>query len=236
MFAATHPDAWMIGPDGVPAFAGVCGGAICSLYAPATAAFFQEAVERMLEKWPLQGIIWDEIKVLAAEDHSPHAIRALGEPSRGQAQIQRTVDFFSQASRVARAAQPDITLSCFIYAHQPDHIMRACAGIDELDYFGIDGRCWPSDDPGAKVLFGNMERALAASRSQGVGSLALIETQTPGPDEPERTLAHLPAFLDYPVDHLLYYYHGASRVDEDWLMEGMGRRLRAWRREQVQRS
>jgi hypothetical protein len=229
MFAATHPDSWMKRADGSPHFKVFCGGAMCSIYDPETQAFFLDAVERLLKQWPVRGIVWDEIKVLHEEDHSRHAIRALGEPARGPTQIRHTVDFFRRANRHARAIRPDLVLSCFVYAQLPAEILNACATMAGLDYFGIDGRCWPSRRRHAKVLFGNMNRAAAACRKTGVGTLALVETQNQKPGEADRTVRCLPAFLRYPVDHLLYYYHGASRVDEDRCMNGMAPLLKAWR-------
>ncbi len=228
-FAATHPDSWMLDADGMPSFRAFCGGAICSIHDPATKAFFLNTIDRMLSAWPLKGIIWDEIKVLHEEDHSQHAIRALGEPAKGEVQIRHTIDFFSAASRHARARRPDLVISCFVYAHMPDDILTACASIDELDYFGIDGRCWPGDAPDTKTLFGNMERATVACGKHGVGTLALIETQTMRAGDAQRTIAHLAAFLERPIGHLLYYYHGACRDDEEFCMTSMQPILRNWR-------
>jgi len=228
-FAATHPDSWMRDADGTPSFRTFCGGALCSIYDPATKAFFLDAIDRMLSAWPVKGLIWDEIKVLHEEDHSKHARETLGEPAKGKVQVQHAVDFFSQASRFARGKRTKLIISCFVYAYLPDDILDACASIDELDYFGIDGRCWPDKDPKTKVLFGNMSRARAACAKHDVGSLALIETQTMKGGEAQRTIAHLPAFLEQPVDHLLYYYHGACREDEDFCMDSMKPLLKKWR-------
>jgi hypothetical protein len=229
MFAATHPDSWMKRADGSPIFEVFCGGAICSIYDPETQAFFLDTIGRLLKQWPVRGIIWDEIKILHVEDYSRHAIRALGEPARGAAQIRNTVDFFSRANRHALSIRPELVLSCFLYAYLPTGIMNACATMAGLDYFGIDGRCWPDRRKDAKVLFGNIKRVEAACRKTGTGKLALVETQNLVPGEADRCVRHLPAFLRHRVDHLLYYYHGASTVDEDRCMDGMAPFLKAWR-------
>ena len=229
MFAATHPDSWMKKADGTPAFSVVCAGPICSIYDPATLEFFLDTTSRMLDMWPVRGIIWDEIKVLQAEDHSVHAIRALGEPSRGEAQLKNTVKFFSQVNRSAREKKPGLTLSCFVYAFLPDDILAVCATIDELDFFGIDGKCFPLGGSNKKTLFGNFERVVTACRKNDVGTLALIETQNLEASQLQATVEHLPAFLEQPADHLLYYYHGACRDDDEQCMKSMQPVLKEWR-------
>jgi len=226
MFAATHPDSWMKNADGSLVSSVVCGGPICSIYDPATSDFFLDAIDRMLNLYPVQGIIWDEIKVLESEDHSAHAKRELGEPAKGGTQLKHTVDFFSRASRFARDKKPELTISCFVFAHLPDAILTACAAIDELDFFGIDGKCFPSDVPEAKTLFGNFERVVTACRTHDVGTLALIETQNLEARQLEATVEYLPQFLKKPVDHLLYYYHGACRDDDEPCMRAMQPLLR----------
>jgi hypothetical protein len=229
-FSATHPEAWMIGPDGKPVFKGVCSGGVCSIYHPATVQFFKDTIDTMLETYPVTGIVWDELKVLEAEDCSEAAIQEVGEPSRGDVQLRKTVEFFSEATRHARAKKPDLVISCFIYAQLGDAILQACAGIDGLDFFGIDGRCWPGPEGGTpKVLFGNIDRAASACAQADVGLMALVETQGADEDGIQKTLRHLPAFLESPVDHLMYYYYGVSLADMDRLMDGMKPLLKAWR-------
>lgn len=229
-FSASHPDAWMIGPDGDPVFSKVCSGHICSIYHPATKQFFLDTIDKMLDTYPVDGIIWDELKVLNSEDHTPAAIEELGEPSKGEAQRRKTVGFFGEATRHAKAKKSNLVVSCFVYAQLSDEIFKVCATIDDLDYFGIDGRCFPeSEHTCAKVLPGNIERAASACADAGTGVMALVETQHASEAEIDKTLKHLPAFLDGPVDHLMYYYHGVSLDDMDRLMAGMKPLLSGWR-------
>jgi len=229
MFAATHPDSWMMKADGSPLFSTAGGGPVCSIYDPATNEFFRDAIDRLLALYPVQGVIWDEIKVLQWEDHSSHAVRALGGPAGGDAHLERAVDFFGRASRHARERKPDLVISAFVYAFLPDATLRACAGIEALDFFGIDGKCYPGDGPTAKTLLGNFERVVAACGDKSVGTLALIETQKLPASRQAATVEHLPGFLTRPVDHLLYYYHGACAEDGEACMRAMKPLLRDWR-------
>jgi hypothetical protein len=231
MFAATHPDTWILDAEGRPLKRAFCAGPLCSIYAPQTRAFFLDAVDRLLAAYPVAGLIWDEIKVLHEEDHSPSAIAAHGGPARGAAHRRAVVDFFAAANRHARQLRPDLRISCFVYAHMPDEILQACAAMDGLDSFGIDGHCWPDDGPRAKTLIGNLDRAAAACRTHGRRLLVLVETQLQSSAGwARRTLEHLPALVDQPVDDLLYYYHGASATDDaEACMEAMKPHLQRWR-------
>ena len=114
-----------------------------------------------------------------------------------------------EALSVLQDQKPDLVLSCFIYAHLDDMIMRHCAAIDELDYFGIDGLCRPNPGtyPRFKTVFGNIDRALAACRAANVKSFCLVETGAGIPLE--QTIGYVKDVLKTPIDHLLYYYFGS---------------------------
>ncbi len=233
MFAATHPEAWIRNADGTPLIRSFAGGGICSIYHPATAAFFQASLDRMLDQWPFAGLIWDEPKTLEDEDHSEAAVLALGGPSTGETHVRNMAEFFSKANRHALEKKPDLVTSCFVYAHFSDLIMQAFAAIDGLDYFGIDGLCRPNPGtyPRFKTVFGNMDRANAACRAAGVKSFCLVETG-PGGIPLEQTIAHVREFLKTPIDHLLYYYHGSCTSPMDRYMSEMKTVVQAWRRRQ----
>ncbi len=224
MFAATHPEAWMRKADGSPVIATFCGGAVCSPYHPATLECFKRNIDRMLKRWPFAGIIWDEIKCLEEEDHSEAAINALGEPSRGQAHVSGLAEFFGKVSRHARQCKPDIVISFFIYAWFSDMIMRGCAEIDQLDFFGIDGICLP-DHP--KSVFGNYERAAAVCSAARRKTLCLVETM------PRvglnKTIDYVTEFLRQPIDHLLFYYYGNNVGPMEAYMNAMKNVVKEWR-------
>jgi len=233
IFSATHPEAWMRNADGTPVIRNFAGGAICSIYHPATLELFKTSIDRMLDQWAFDGIIWDEIKVLQDEDHSEAAIKALGGPGTGEAHIRNMAEFFSKASRHARAKKPDLVLSCFIYAQLSDFIMNTCARIDELDYFGIDGLCRPNPGtfPGYKTVFGNFERSAAAARAAGRKTFCLVETGSG--ISLEQTIGYVKDFLKTPVDSLLYYYYGSNIGPMEKYMNSMKVVLKDWRRRQV---
>ncbi|MCE9616066.1 MAG: hypothetical protein K8T26_17480 [Lentisphaerae bacterium] len=232
IFSATHPEAWIRNADGTPLIRNFAGGAICSIYHPATLELYQTSINRMLDQWPFAGVIWDEPKTLEDEDHSEAAIKALGAPSTGETHVRHMAEFFSKATRHARAKKPDLTISCFVYAHFSDLIMRHFAAIDGLDYFGIDGLCRPNPGtyPRYKTVFGNMDRANAACKAAGVKSMCLIET---GPGIPlEQTIGHVKDFLKTPVDHLMYYYYGSCTSPMERYMREMKTVVRDWRQRQ----
>lgn len=229
LFAATHPEAWMRNADGTPVIRNFAGGAICSFYHPATLELFQTSITRMLDQWPFAGIIWDEPKTLEDEDHSEAALKVLGEPSRGETHVRHMAEFFSKATRHARAKKADLTISCFVYAHFSDMIMKHFAAVDGLDYFGIDGLCRPNPGtyPRYKTVFGNMDRANAACKAAGVKSMCLIET---GPGIPlEQTIGYVKEFIRTPIDNLMYYYYGSCVTPMEGYMREMKTAMRDWR-------
>jgi hypothetical protein len=229
-FSATHPEAWMRNADGSPLVRNFAGGAICSIYHPATLELFKTSIDRMLGQWPFAGIVWDEIKVLRDEDHSEAAVKALGGPSTGETHVKNMAAFFSKATLHARTKKPDLVMSCFIYAWFEDWILRHCAAIEGLDYFGIDGIAVPHEDPRRKSVFGNFQRAAAAARAAGKKSLCLVET---GPNTGlglEKTIGYVREFLQTaPVDHLLYYYYGSCLGPMRRYMSEMKKVVKKWR-------
>ena len=233
IFAATHPETWIRNADGSPLIRNFAGGAICSIYHPETLDLFRSSLDRMLDQWPFAGLIWDEPKTLEDEDHSEAAVKALGGPSTGETHVRNMADFFSEATRHARAKKPELVISCFVYAHFSDMIMRHFAAIEGLDYFGIDGLCRPNPGtyPRFKTVFGNMDRANAACREAGVKSFCLVET---GPGIPlEQTIGYVREFLKTPIDHLLYYYFGSCTGPMERYMDEMKSLVTEWRRRQA---
>ncbi|MCE9616067.1 MAG: hypothetical protein K8T26_17485 [Lentisphaerae bacterium] len=230
MFSATHPEAWMRNADGTPVIRNFAGGAICSIYHPATLESFQHNLTRLLKQWPIDGIVWDEIKVLRDEDHSAAAIKALGGPSTGETHVRNMAAFFSKANQFARAIKPDLVISCFIYAWFEDWIMRHCAAIDGLDYFGIDGVAIPHEDPRRKSVFGNFQRSAVVAREANRKTLCLVETM-PGSGLPlEQAIGYVREFIQTPIDNLYYYYHGSNVGPMKRYMSEMKRVLTDWRK------
>jgi hypothetical protein len=232
MFSATHPEAWIRNADGTPVIRNFAGGAICSIYHPATLELFKTSIDRMLDYWPFAGIVWDEIKVLRDEDHSEAALKALGGPSTGEAHVKNMAEFFSKATRHARAKKPDLVVCCFVYAWFEDMIMKHCAAIDGLDYFGIDGVCIPYEDPRRKSVFGNFQRSAAVAKAAGRKSFCLVETMPGSGLSLDQTLGYVREFLQTPVDQLFYYYSGSNIGPMKKYMAGMQAILKDWRSRQ----
>ena len=212
-FNAARPDTWMLAADGSPLVKGFCGP-MCSVYHPDVLEFYRESIDATFRLWPVSGVIWDELKPLHEEDHHPLAVAACGGPSRGEAQVARTVEFFAEANRHLKAAHPEATVHLFLYAWLPQELVDAGAGIEGLDYFGLDGKAYPraarSEDESPehfKFLPDEFPRFAEAARREGLGTLALVETQELRADQNRRNVEHLPAFLASDIDHLLVYYH-----------------------------
>jgi len=231
--AALHPELWARRPDGSPV---TFYGPMVSVHHPEALPGFVAVVESMLERFPLSGLIWDELKSLDIQDHSPAAIQALGRPARGQDQIDATTRFFGQVNARLKAKRPDLPIALFIYCDMPQPIVEACAAIGGLDEFGCDGRCLRADDPpdgegGAnKILLPNLSRFIQAARRNGRRSFTLIETQCLPRLSLETTLARVPELCAQPLDHIVYYDYAPGSADADQIMPRLSEALAPWRR------
>jgi hypothetical protein len=207
-----------------------------SVFHPRTSEFLAETVLEMLRRFPARGIVWDELKSLAGEDHSAAAVEALGRPARRDDMAQGTRDCFSAANCRILAQHPDLRIVNFIYADCGDTLAGVCASIDGLSAFGCDGKCWYPDElnqgeggPRKVLLGGNLERFKQAASARGLQSFALLETQLLGSDALECTMWHLPELLADGPDHLCYYYYPYGMADPEHFMGPIGDTIKVWR-------
>lgn len=233
-FTATHPETWIHRPDGSPHYNGVCGP-ISSVFHPTTYEFLCDALTQALAKFPIAGVIWDELKCLDFIDASPAARDALGPEPAWEDYVAAVAAFFGRVNRFAKGLQEDLSTHLFLYATMPDCTMRPFASVDALDYFGCDGRPWAKDDTfvrgqgGKALLGGDGQRFIDAARAAGAGTLALIENHDIAAGDLPLIDRRLPEVLALDIDHWLYYYYGRSCEDPDGTMEVMARHLRTLR-------
>ncbi len=228
-----HPQWWALRADGGP-----CGmyGPQHSVFHPEVPGAVAETVIDMLRTFPATGIVWDELKTLQGEDYSPAALERLGQPAGPADMLEGTVACFSIVNRRLKQVQEQLTIACFIYADSNQDLVDRCAGIEGLDQFGCDGKCYLPGESAVgeggqhKVLLGgNNDRFAAAATDNGCTPFTLLETQLL--DEPtlELTLARLPEFLSTKIGHLAYYYYPYGMASPDRYMPALGRAMAAWR-------
>ncbi len=231
MFAATHPETWVINQDGSP-YLTPFSGPLSSVHHPATREFFYQGVETLLTEMPFSGIIWDEVKSLAVRDWSAMAREQLDPSGSIEVHTQAVADFFNSVNQHIRSIRPNIRLSMFIEAVTPQPFVEICAQIPTLDDFGCDGRPWRLADSCVeeqpdKVLLGQAERFIRAAQVNNKHGLILIENH----NMPSRCLelmdTHLPDVLKLGAEHIIYYYYPRNVDDPDRQMALLSRHLRA---------
>lgn len=233
-FAASRPDVWLRNADGSPLVKSFCGP-LCSVHHPDVKAHMIACVERMLQTWDLDGIMWDELKTLHETDHHPLAIKKFGGPASGMAQVDASLQIFAECNRAARAIKPNLRICSFLYAYLEDSIVAPWAATEGFDDIGLDGKCgWAADygmkPPYEKVLLQHAPRFIAAAKANGRRSFALIETQSFSVANAEMTLRRLPELLALPLDHLSVYYHPLVDEPTAQITDRIGPPLRDWRR------
>jgi hypothetical protein len=236
LFAASHPETWMLDEEGKPRF---FFGPMCSVHHPGTFEFFRNMIDSMLAAWPMKGIIWDEPKALNVTDASPLA-RKSAPPGAGLAwHIDRFADFFDRLGAHVRAKHPQVRLAMFLYSHLTGHPVEACSRIENLDDFGCDGRPWSLAKDGIaaktsesreKALIDHAPRFVEAARKAGKRPLILIENHDMEPEYFDLMDRRLPDVLSLGAEHVLYYYypmqHGEG--DADRQMAILSRHLSSW--------
>lgn len=231
LFSASHPETWILRPDGRPSLSKVCGPA-SSVHHPATYEFFAESLRQLLDL-PFSGIIWDEVKPFGICDCSQAARAALGDGAPVERHTRAVAEFFGRISRHAQSLRPasHLPVSLFLYAGLDESIVETFAAQEGLDYFGCDGRPWSAHDGGVlegagKTLVDNGPAFLRAARRHGKKSLLLVENHNMTEADTDRMDAHLPKVLALAPDQLLYYYYPRNLRDPDRNMAVLARHLR----------
>ena len=104
-FCALHHEAWARQANGAPAMSFL--GPQASVHHPATRAFFLEQLSTLLRRWPISGLIWDELKTLGLQDHSLEAHSALGDAVHDpDAQRRAQIAFFGDLNRGGEGNRP----------------------------------------------------------------------------------------------------------------------------------
>lgn len=228
-----HPQWWARNSDGSPRR---CYGPQVSVFHPEVPDAVAETVTKMLRSFPATGIVWDEIKTFAGEDHSEAAIERLGHPAGQTDMIDGTVKCFSAINRGLKSEHPDLRIACFLYANSNQEHVDGGASIEQLDEFGCDGKCFNPDESdageggGDKVLLGgNDTRFAVAARRNGCTPFTLLETQLLNEPAMVLTLSRLPEFLRRKTGHMAYYYYPYGLACPERFMPAIGKHMAAWR-------
>ncbi len=223
LFSASHPDTWILKKDGTPLYSDI-SAVVSSIYHPGTLDFFCNEADDFLKKFPFDGLIWDEPKHVGSEDFSAAAIKTLGIASSYQERVKHYADFFSSVNSYLRKKHPEITLSLFNQAMVNDMVINTMASIQELNYYGCDGRPWSTADGGqlesaGKTLLDNGPKFLDAAKANHVKSLLLMENHNLQSVDFPLLKKGIPKVMAMNPDQLIYYYYPRNVDDPEKEME-----------------
>jgi hypothetical protein len=208
-------------------------GAISSVHHPDTLKFFCDTLAEMYQQHPgLAGFIIDEPKCFIF-DQSKRAVAALGKDAPMTAHYGAARDFWSKVCAFAKQKWPDKLTFLFQQAHNPADELAAGAGVQHLDYYGVDGRPWDAatdktmegsgegqeSGKGKILLSGKGEAFIKAARAvPGRKSFFLIENHNLQASMIDAMDKHYPAVLALKPDLAMYYYYPRNVQDPDRAM------------------
>ncbi|MBV6654574.1 MAG: hypothetical protein KI786_12490, partial [Mameliella sp.] len=225
LFGYHHPETAVLRKDGTPVVRKT-HGILSSFYHQDVKDYFVNTTASMLEKFDLDGIIWDEPKSTWWEwqDFSPLALKDNPEGDYVK-YMNDFAAFFSDINGKLKAQKPDLTIVHFDEACRDDTVINASAAIEHLDFFGTDGRPYPLTktenitNRDTKVLPKYGERYLKAGRANNVKTMMLVENQHLSKSEVDLMDQAFPDILKMDVDLLLYYYYGFYDEDPEYKMD-----------------
>lgn len=229
LFTVRNQQTWMRASDGQYVDSRETGR-ISSIFHPDTSDFVCNALEQLVTQWPVSGIIWDEPKTIQ-RDFSPEAQSVCGPTPSYEQCVDQNVRFYSQVNAKIKGLNPQLVTSLFIYAQYEDMVVDKMAAIQNLDYYGCDGRPWREEDGGTteakgKYLLGNGERFPAAAHRNGKNSLWLLENHNLQDKDVPLMDKRLPEVLTRPVDQLVYFYYPRNLETPDYVMSTLVSHLR----------
>jgi len=227
-FTIMNPQTWMKKKDG--SFVGGVSGRISSIHYPETTQFFMDSLDLLFKIAPVEGIIWDEPKVLMP-DYSELAIQNMGDNQTFKSQLIAVAGFFSDVNKHIKIIKPNCTTNLFLYAEVSDDVMNTVAENSmNLDYYGCDGRPWYESDGGqmegkGKNLLGPGERFINVAKNNNMKSLWLIENHNMAEADESLLDKRMPEIVSKKPNHLIYYYYPRNLKNPDTVMNIMAKHL-----------
>ena len=229
LFTVLNQQTWMKSADGRYVDSSITGR-ISSIFHQDTTDFICNNLEQLIKQWPVSGIIWDEPKTIQT-DFSPEAQSVYGSNPSYEQCVDQNVRFYSKVNARIKSINPQIVTNLFIYAQYEDMVVNKLATIENLDYFGCDGRPWRKEDGGTtegkdKYLLGNGERFLDAAHKNGKKSLWVSENHNMKDKDVPLMAKRMPEVLSKPVDQLIYFYYPRNLETPDYVMNTLAKQLR----------
>lgn len=233
IFSSCDQEVWSLNKDGSPH---LFMGPVASVHHPRTFEFFVDSLRRLFEMVPIGGIIWDEPKALRKMDYSPAAREALGDKDIDDpnVHVDAQADFFEKVNAEALRMRSDLRIAMFVYGHFSGYPVERCAGIANLNDFGLDGRPYRAEDEGGNDSGGSIAKKLLIdhgpyfkqqAHENGKGAFMLIENHAMTARDIGLMDRRLPEVLDLDFEHVCYYYYPRSVQEPEHAMEILRKHL-----------
>lgn len=229
LFTIQNQQTWMKATDDKYVDSSV-SGRVSSIFHPDTFDFISNQLEQLLKQWPISGVIWDEPKTIQP-DFSPEAQAVYGPTPSYEQCVDQNVRFYSKVNAKIKNINPQIITNLFIYAQYEEMVINKMAAIENLDYYGCDGRPWREEDGGTtegkgKFLLGNGERFLDAAHKNDKKSLWVLENHNMQDKDVPLMDKRMPEILTKSVDQMIYFYYPRNLETPDYVMKTLVSQLK----------
>ncbi len=234
VFTIQNPETWMVKEDG-GFYKDPNVGTHSSIHYKETIDFFKASIDKIFELWNIKGIIWDEPKIYDKKDYSVQAKRNISDLENVSLHNAAFSNFFSTLNKHIRENHPGKITNLFAYANWRQEVVGSMAAIEELDYFGCDGRPWPVDaggqveQTGKNLLGGPGKNFINAARTNGKKGLLLIENHNMPAENNALMDKYLPEVAALEPEHLIYYYYPRNVDKPDENMAIIAKHLKNFR-------
>jgi len=228
LFTMQNQQTWIKKADGKYVDSTV-SGRISSLFHQDTFDFICSSLEQLIKQWSVSGIIWDEPKTIL-QDFSPEALAVYGPSPSLEQCVDQNVQFYSRVNAKIKSINPQIVTNLFIYAQFEELVVNKMSAIENLDYYGCDGRPWRKEDGGTtegnnKYLLGPGERFLEAAHKSGKKSLWVSENHNLKDKDVVLMDRRMPEVFTKPIDQLIYFYYPRNLETPDYVMNTLASHL-----------
>lgn len=226
LFSVINPDTWVLNKDLKPRFNSITG-VTSSIYDPKTLEFFCETLRKSLTLWNFEGVILDEPKVYDTVDYHPRSLELHGDKPKWENHIDEVSKFFSKVFTFQKTNFPKVSSHLFVYANSHPVIRASAAQIENLDFYGCDGRPWNSgegvhNEQAGKNLVDKAPAFIEEAKKNKKKSLILIENHNMVAEDYPLMQKRLPEVKALKTDHVIYYYYPRNVQEPERQMKIIG--------------
>lgn len=234
VFTVQNPQSWLLKENG-KFYKDKNVGVHSSIHYPETVEFFKKGIDKIFSLWNIKGIIWDEPKIYDKKDFSAGARKNIADLNDVSHHNDAFSRFFGVLNQHIKQQHPDKITNLFAYANWRDEVIQSMAQIQDLDYFGCDGRPWPVDaggqveQTGKNLLGGPGQNFIDHAKANDKKSLLLIENHNMPAENNALMDQYLDKVMQLNPDQLIYYYYPRNVDKPEENMAIIGKHLKNFR-------